>query len=130
MRDTAHHQNSYCSVVDQRPMLKLQLVVDVPRDRKAMEDAQHLQYSKSSHKLTPIAPGSSIRVKLPNQDSWTLGECTKKLAKRSYMLIVNGQMYRRSRLALRLSTSVLRYPSAILKCLYTHEKLRQPASCR
>ena len=62
----------------QRTMLKPQLVVDVPRERKAMKDAQRLQYNKSSHQLAPIAPGSSIRMKLPNQDTWTLGECTKK----------------------------------------------------
>ena len=41
-------------------------------------------------------------MKLPNQASWTLGECTKKLAKRSYLVIVNGQMYRRNRRALRV----------------------------
>ena len=57
---------------------------------------------KSSHQLAPIAPGSSIRMKLPNQDSWTLGECTKKLAKRSYLVIVNGQMYNCNRCALRV----------------------------
>ena len=86
----------------QRTMLKPQLVVDVPRERKAMKDAQRLQYNKSSHQLAPIAPGSSIRMKLPNQDTWTLGECTNKLAKRSYLVIVNGQTYRRNRRALRV----------------------------
>ena len=86
----------------QRTMLKPQLVVDVPPDRKALKDAQRLQYNKSSHQLAPIAPGSSIRMKLPNQDSWTLGECTKKLAKRSYLVIVNGQTYRRNQRALRV----------------------------
>ena len=86
----------------QRKMLKPQLVVDVPRERKALKDAQRLQYNKSSHQLAPIAPGSSIRMKLPNQDNWTLGECTKKLAKRSYLVVVNGQTYRRNRRALRV----------------------------
>ena len=85
-----------------RTMLKPQLVVDVPHDRKAMKDAQRLQYNKSSHQLAPIAPGSSNRMKLPNQDSWTLEECTTKLAKRSDLVIVNGQMYRRNRRALRV----------------------------
>ena len=86
----------------QRTMLKPQFVVDVPRDRKAMKAAQRRQYNKSSHQLAPIAPGSSIRKKLLNQDSWTLGECTNKLAKRSYLVIVNGQMYRCNRRALRV----------------------------
>ena len=42
-----------------RTMLKPQLVVDVPRERKAMKNAQRMQYNKSSHQLSPIAPGSS-----------------------------------------------------------------------
>ena len=37
----------------QRTMLKPQLVVDVPHDRKALKDAQRLQYNKSSHQLAP-----------------------------------------------------------------------------
>ena len=57
----------------QRTMLKPQLVVDAPRERKAMKDAQRLQYNKSSHQLAPIVPGSSIRMQLPNQDTWTQG---------------------------------------------------------
>ena len=83
-------------------MLKPKLVVDLPRDRKAAKDAQRLQYNKSSNQLAPIAPGSSIRMKLLNLDNWTLGDCTQKLAKRSYLVIVNGRMYRRNRRALRV----------------------------
>ena len=86
----------------QRTMLKPKLVVDLPRDRNAMNDATRLQYNKSSHQLAPIAPGSSIRMKLPNKDNWTLGDCTQTLAKRSYLVIVNGRMYRRIRRALRV----------------------------
>ena len=83
-------------------MSKPQLEVDVPRDRKAMKDEQRLQYNESSHQLAPIAPYSLIRMKLPNQDSWTIGECTQTLAKCSYLVVVNGQMYRRNRRALRV----------------------------
>ena len=72
-------------------MLKPQLVVDVPRDRKAMKDALRLQYNKSSDQLASIAPSSSIRMKLPNQDSWMLGECITKIAECWYFVIVNGQ---------------------------------------
>ena len=86
----------------QRTMSKPQLEVDVPRHRKAMNDAQRLQYNKSSHQLAPIAPDSSIRIKLPNQDSWTIGECTQTLAKCSYLVVVNVQIYRRNRRALRV----------------------------
>ena len=70
----------------QRTMLKPQLVVDGSRNRKVI-----MQY-KSSHQLAPIAPGRSIRMTLPNKDSWILGECKTKTAKRSYLVLVNGQM--------------------------------------
>ena len=86
----------------QRTMSKPKLVVDLPRDRKAMKDAQRLQYNKYSHQLAPIAPDSSIRMKLLNQDNWTLRDYTQKLAKRSYLVIGNGRMYRRNRRALRV----------------------------
>ena len=55
-------------------MLKPQLVVDVPRDLKAMKDAQRLRCNTSSYQLAPIASGTSIRTRLPNQESWTLGD--------------------------------------------------------
>ena len=72
-------------------MVKPHLVVDVSRDRKVMKDGQRMQY-KSSHQLASIAPGRSIRMKLLNKDSWMLGECKNKTTKRSYLVLVNGQM--------------------------------------
>ena len=85
----------------QRAMLSPQLAADVSRDRKKSKNAQSVQYNKSAHNLTPIAPGSAIRMKLPSQDTWTLGECSKKLSNRSYLVLVDGQTYRRNRRALR-----------------------------
>ncbi|KAK2153090.1 hypothetical protein NP493_2359g00009 [Ridgeia piscesae] len=41
-------------------------------------------------------------MKLPGQDTWTLGECTKKLSNRSYVVLVQGHTYRRNRRHLRL----------------------------
>ncbi|KAK2190444.1 hypothetical protein NP493_81g00014 [Ridgeia piscesae] len=41
-------------------------------------------------------------MKLPGQDTWTLGECTKKLFNKSYVVLVQGHKYRRNRRHLRL----------------------------
>ena len=85
----------------QRAMLSPQLAADVSRDRKKSKNAQSVQHNKSAHNLTPIAPGSAIRMKLPSQDTWMLGECSKKLSNRSYLVLVDGQTYWRNRRALR-----------------------------
>ena len=58
---------------------------------------------KSAHHLNPLAPGDAVRMKLPGEDTWTLGECTKKLSNRSYVVLGQGHTYRRNRCHLVLS---------------------------
>ena len=41
--------------------------------------AKSARYNKSAHHLNPLAPDDAILMKLPGQDTWTLGECTKIL---------------------------------------------------
>jgi len=91
----------------QRKMLKPELPGDVSRDKKASKNAQCVQYNKSAHHLEPIAVGSAVRMKLPGQVTWTLGECTQKLSHRSYVVRIDGQTYRRNRRALRVVTESL-----------------------
>ena len=86
----------------QRKMLKPKLAVNVSRDRAANQKVQCAQYNRTAHCLAPIALGSAVRMKLPGDATWTLGECTKKLSHRSYAVLVNGYVYRRNRRALRV----------------------------
>ncbi|KAK2169025.1 hypothetical protein NP493_1205g00014 [Ridgeia piscesae] len=86
----------------QRSRLIPKLATDVYHDKKIAKNAQIEQYIKSAHHLNPLAPGDAIRMKLPGQDTWTLGACSKKLCNRSYVVLVQEHTYRRNRRHLRL----------------------------
>ena len=96
----------------QRSRLIPKLANDVYRDKKIAKNAQIAQYNKSAHHLNPLAPGDAIRKKLPGQDTWTLGECTKKLSKRSYVVLVQGHTYRRNRRHMRVVYENLPLPDS------------------
>ena len=96
----------------QRSRLIPKLANDVYRDKKIAKNAQMAQYNKSAHHLNPLVPGDAIRMKLPGQDTWTLGECTKKLSKRSYVVLVQGHTYRRNRRHLRVVYENLPLPDS------------------
>ncbi|KAK2192446.1 hypothetical protein NP493_31g04003 [Ridgeia piscesae] len=51
-------------------------------------------------------------MKLPGQDTWTLGECTKKHSNRSYVVLVQGHTYRRNRRDLHLVYENLPLPDS------------------
>ena len=82
------------------------------RDKKIAKNAQIEEYNKSAHHLNSLAPGDAIRMKLPGQDTWTLGECTKKLSNRSYVVLVQGHTYIRNRRPLRLVYENLPLPDS------------------
>ena len=82
----------------QRSRLIPKLATDVCRDKKIAKNAQIEQYNQSAHHLNSLAPDDAIRMKLPGHDTWTLGECTKKLSNRSYVVLVQGRNRRHLRL--------------------------------
>ena len=96
----------------QRSGLIPKLATDGYHDKKIAQKAQIEQYNKSMHHLNPLAPGDTIRMKLPGQDTWTLGERTKKLSNRSYVVLVQGHTYRRNRRDLRLVYENLPLPDS------------------
>ncbi|KAK2184104.1 hypothetical protein NP493_283g06029 [Ridgeia piscesae] len=69
--------------------------------KKAMEDGSDVQLALLNFRNT-----------LPGQNTWTLGECTKKLSNRSYVVLVQGHTYRRNRRHLRLVYENLPLPDS------------------
>ena len=102
------------------------------RDKKIAKNAQIEEYNKSAHHLNSLAPGDAIRMKLPGQDTWTLGECTKKLSNRSYVVLVQGHTYIRNRRPLRLVYENLPLPDSESKSAATRSwsDVSYNASCR
>ena len=96
----------------QRSRLIPKLATDLYRDKKIAKNAQIEQYNQSAHHLNSLAPDDAIRMKLPGHDTWTLGECTKKLSNRSYVVLVKRHTYRRNRRHLRLVYENLPLPDS------------------
>ena len=69
-------------------------------DRKAQ---QTCRYNLKSHPLVPLRRTQTIRMKLPGEQKWSLGTCTRVLDNRSYEVEVAGRRYRRNRRQLRVS---------------------------
>ena len=86
-----------------RTLLPIQQSRLIPK--LAAEDCQGCanctMQKKSTHHLKPLASGDAIRMKLQGQDTWTLGQCTKKLSNRSYVGFVQGHTFKRNRRHLR-----------------------------
>ena len=95
----------------QRSRLIPKLATDVYRDKKIAKNPQIEQYKSARH-LNPLAPGDAIRMKLPGQDTWMLGECTKKVSNRPYVILIQGHTYIRNRRHLRLEYENLPLPDS------------------
>ena len=73
----------------------------VSRALQSQKATQARYYNRGTRPLRPLEPGQSVRMRLPGQPLWTLGVCVKALAHRSYVVKVNGTLYRRNRRQLR-----------------------------
>lgn len=67
----------------------------------ARKRLQCKQYNRGIKNLAPLKAGDSIRMKLPGEKKWSLGHCTRPLARRSYEVEVEGRRFRRNRRQLR-----------------------------
>ena len=95
----------------QRSRLIQKLANDVYRDKKIAKNAQMAQYNKSAHHLNPLAPGNAIRMKLPGQDTRTLGECIKKLSKNRTWFSFKDTRTDATNVIYVLYTRIFRYPT-------------------
>ena len=84
------------------PMTKtlLKPSYDTTPDARALlgkKAKQALYYNQQAHNLPPIAPGETVRMKLPGEKTWTPGTCTGEKGPRSYGVRVGETVYRRNR---------------------------------
>ena len=87
------------------PTTSILLSPEVPdvhgRIRRAKE-RQGFYYNRHAKNLPQIKPGQNVRMQLPNEVRWSVGICRKRLDNRSYLVEVNGRVYRRNRRHLRM----------------------------
>ena len=63
----------------------------------SQKQRQQHYYNRHVKELQPIAPGETIRMRLPGQLMWSSGVCTDRLGPRSYRLNVGERTYVRNR---------------------------------
>ena len=67
------------------------------QDVLGRKERQAFFYNKKTKPLEPIAPGETIRLRLPGQQTWSAGTCHRTSGPRSYKVEVDGVVYRRNR---------------------------------
>ena len=67
------------------------------QDVLGRKERQAFFYNKKTKPLEPIAPGETIRLRLPGQQTWSAGTCLRTSGPRSYKVEVDGVVYRRNR---------------------------------
>ena len=63
----------------------------------AQKQCQKFYYDRQAKPLKPIAPGETVRLRLPGQSTWSTGECKGHVGPRSYEVKVGERSYRRNR---------------------------------
>ena len=82
------------------------------RDKLAKQKAiQEERYNTKSRPLMPLEADQAIRMKLPGDTKWSLGNCVKTLPNHSYEVKVTGRRYRRNRRQLRATAEIPPSPS-------------------
>ena len=73
---------------------------DTNADTRALAGRKRRQsfyYNQHTHPLPPINEGTTVRMRLPGEKTWTPGTCTEQVDSRSYRVKVGGTVYRRNR---------------------------------
>ena len=78
---------------------------------KRQQCKQYKQYNRGTKDLVPLKVGEVIRMKLPGEQKWSLGRCSRLLGRRSYEVQVDGRCFRRNRRQLRSTLESSPVPS-------------------
>ena len=62
----------------------------------AQKQHQKFYYDRQAKPLKPIAPGETVRLRLPGESTWSTGECKGLVGPRSYEVQVGERSYRRN----------------------------------
>ena len=63
---------------------------------------QAFYYNLKGKTLPDLQPGQTVRMKRPNESTWTEAVCKKMIGPRSYVVVSGGRTYRRNRRQLRM----------------------------
>ena len=90
-----------------KTLLEPQVITNVPDKIEMRKQKQKYYYDQHSHELSKLRDGDAIRVQLPGDKQWSLGQVNGDVGNRSYLVEVNGKQYRRNRRWLRETSEEL-----------------------
>ena len=76
--------------------------MDVPQKLIASRQKQAYYYNLKGETLPELQPGQTVRMKKPNENTWTEAVCKKMIGPRSYAVVSVNRTYRKNRRQLRL----------------------------
>ena len=79
----------------------------------SLKKAQSARYNRGTKTLNELHVGDHIRMRLPGDRRWSLGQCRRVLGQRSYEVEVNGSRYRRNRRQLRSTAELPNMDTAV-----------------
>ncbi|XP_068697063.1 uncharacterized protein [Montipora foliosa] len=86
-----------------KSLLVPQVISDVPEKVKFRKQKQKCYYNRHSHELPTLHDGDAVRMRLPEENEWSLGRVIGEEGPRSFRVDVNGKHYRRNHRCLRAS---------------------------
>ena len=90
-----------------KTLLEPRVITNVPKMIEMRKQKQKHYYDQHTHELPKLDNGDAIRMRLPGEKEWSLGQVIGDVGNRSYQVEVNGKQYRRNRRWLRATPETL-----------------------
>ena len=90
-----------------KTLLEPHVITNVPEMIERRKQKQKHYYDQHTQELPKLDNGDAIRMRLPGEKEWSLGQVIGDAGNRSYLVEVNGKQYRRNRRWLRATPEKL-----------------------
>ena len=80
-----------------KTLLEPCVITNVPKMIEMRKQKQKQCYDQHTHELPKLDNGDAIRMCLPGEKEWSLGQVIGDVGNRSYQVEVNAKQYRRNR---------------------------------
>ncbi len=90
-----------------KALLEPRVITNVPEMIEMRKQKQKHFYDQHKQESPKLDDGDAIRMRLPGEKKWSLGQVIGDIGNRSYLVEVNGKQYRRNRRWLRATPEKL-----------------------
>ena len=79
-----------------KTLLEPRVITNVPKMIEMRKQKQKHYYDQHTHELPKLDNSDAVRMRLPGEKEWSLGQVIGDVGNRSYQVEVNGKQYRRN----------------------------------